>query len=72
MPKDYEAVLGPSGYRFLHGGAVLSIAYEKCYPAVDGNVLRVLSRVREDDRDILKQSVKKSVETALQGRDAAG
>ena len=66
MPKDYEAVLALPGIGSYTAGAVLSIAYEKCYPAVDGNVLRVLSRVTEDDRDILKQSVKKSVETALQ------
>ncbi|MFQ9392984.1 MAG: hypothetical protein ACLR2E_00495 [Lachnospiraceae bacterium] len=70
--EDYEAVLALPGIGSYLAGAVLSIAYEKCYPAVDGNVLRVLSRVTEDDRDILKQSVKKSVETALQSRDAAG
>lgn len=65
--EEYEGVMPKVTRQFwlfrLSGsytaGAVLSIAYEKCYPAVDGNVLRVLSRVTEDDRDILKQSVKK-------------
>ncbi len=66
MPQEYEAVLALPGIGSYTAGAVLSIAYGKCYPAVDGNVLRVLSRVTEDDRDILKQSVKKAVETELQ------
>ncbi len=39
-------------------GAILSIAYQECYPALDGNVLRILSRIFEDHRNMNKESVK--------------
>ena len=43
-------------------GAIASIAYQICVPAVDGNVLRVVSRLTASRDDILKQSVKKRME----------
>ena len=46
-------------------GAVASIAYDVPVPAVDGNVLRVLSRVSGDDSDIGKQSVRTGMEQRL-------
>jgi A/G-specific adenine glycosylase len=46
-------------------GAIASIAYGKRVPAVDGNVLRVISRVTADDNDITKQSVKTQMEEKL-------
>ena len=42
-------------------GAVSSIAYGIPVPAVDGNVLRVFSRILENYEDILKQSTKKKI-----------
>ena len=46
-------------------GAIASIAFGETVPAVDGNVLRVISRVRASSEDILKQSVKSSMEREL-------
>jgi A/G-specific adenine glycosylase len=46
-------------------GAIASIAYGKPVPAVDGNVLRVISRVTGDDSDIMKQSVRTHMEEKL-------
>src|SRR5699024_6629876 len=46
-------------------GAIASLAYEIPVPAVDGNVLRVLARIRMDDGDIMKQSVRSRVEKEL-------
>lgn len=40
-------------------GAIASIAYGIAVPAVDGNVLRVVSRITESREDIMKQSVRK-------------
>ncbi|MGN1180481.1 MAG: A/G-specific adenine glycosylase [Suilimivivens sp.] len=66
MPDDYEELLKLPGIGSYTAGAIASIAYGKPVPAVDGNVLRVLSRLRCDDRDIMQQSVKKQVEEDLQ------
>lgn len=65
MPSDYEKLLELPGIGSYTAGAIASIAFGSCVPAVDGNVLRVLARMMADDRDILKQSVKKSVEELL-------
>ena len=45
--------------------AISSIAYNRHAAAVDGNVLRVLSRVMKDERNILDAKVKKAVEQDL-------
>lgn len=65
IPDTYEALCSLPGIGSYTAGAVASIAYQRCVPAVDGNVLRVLSRIRLDERDILQASVKKSVELDL-------
>lgn len=65
MPDDYDKIVSLPGIGSYTAGAVASIAFGKPRPAVDGNVLRVLSRLRADDRDILSAQVKKSVEEEL-------
>lgn len=65
MPDSYEELLTLPGIGSYTAGAIASIAYGKPVPAVDGNVLRVLSRLRCDDRDIMQQTVKNQVEEEL-------
>lgn len=65
MPSSYEEILALPGIGSYTAGAVSSIAYGIKRPAVDGNVLRVLARLRVDDRNIMQQSVRKSVEEEL-------
>lgn len=65
MPDSYEELLTLPGIGSYTAGAIASIAYGKPVPAVDGNVLRVLSRLRCDNRDIMQQTVKKQVEEEL-------
>ncbi len=65
MPDTYEELIGLPGIGSYTAGAIASIAYGKKLPAVDGNVLRVLARLRTDDRDIRQQSVKKQIEEEL-------
>lgn len=65
IPTDYEDLLGLPGIGSYTAGAVASIAYGLKYPAVDGNVLRVLSRVRMDERLISDSKVKTAVEEEL-------
>ena len=58
MPENYEALLELPGIGRYTAGAISSIAFGIPVPAVDGNVLRVMSRLTLDEDDILKQSVK--------------
>lgn len=62
LPASYEELLTLPGIGSYTAGAIASIAYGIPVPAVDGNVLRVLSRVLASEEDILKQSVKKQME----------
>lgn len=65
LPADYEKLLKLPGIGSYTAGAVASIAYGIPEPAVDGNVLRVITRITEDPEDILKQSMKKKIENKL-------
>ena len=67
IPGEYEELLKLKGIGHYTAGAIASIAYGKAVPAVDGNVLRVISRVTADDSDIMKQSVRIHMEERLRG-----
>ena len=66
LPADYEKLLKLKGIGHYTAGAVASIAYGIPVPAVDGNVLRVLTRVSADDTDIMKQSFRNEMEALLE------
>ncbi len=65
LPADYELLKTLSGIGNYTAGAVASIAYQIPSPAVDGNVLRVISRIEEREEDIMKQSTRTMVEDAI-------
>lgn len=65
LPADYEKLLELKGIGHYTAGAIASIAYGIAVPAVDGNVLRVLTRLAEDDTDIAKQSFRNQAEAVL-------
>lgn len=65
LPASYEQLLGLKGIGSYTAGAIASIAYGIPVPAVDGNVLRVISRITENREDIMKQSVRKQMEQEL-------
>ena len=66
LPEDYQALLSLKGIGSYTAGAIASIAYGIKVPAVDGNVLRVISRITESTEDISKQSVRRKIEQQLQ------
>lgn len=66
FPTSYDEVIKLPGIGEYTAGAICSICYELPTPAVDGNVLRVYSRVMEDDSNIDKQSTKKKVRAELE------
>jgi A/G-specific adenine glycosylase len=61
-PKEISSLKGVGPYT---AGAILSIAYGKPEPAVDGNVMRVLSRILLVWEDIAKPSSRKIFEEAV-------
>ncbi len=65
MPDSYDELLKLKGIGSYTAGAIASIAYGRSVPAVDGNVLRVVSRLRKDGRLISDGKVKASVERDL-------
>lgn len=65
LPCSAGQLMKLPGIGSYTAGAIASIAYGIPVPAVDGNVLRVISRVMGSREDILKQSVKKRIEEDL-------
>ncbi len=65
LPASYEELKKLPGIGSYTAGAIASIAFGIPVPAVDGNVLRVVSRVTGSREDILKQSVKRRMEEEL-------
>ena len=66
FPRDYEQIRSLSGIGSYTAGAIASFAYGIPKPAVDGNVLRVLSRILASEDDIMKQSTKTKMEYMLE------
>ena len=65
FPQTYEQILALPGIGPYTAGAICSIAFDLPTPAVDGNVLRVISRVTNDPTPIDLPAYKKSVTTRL-------
>ena len=65
MPRTQEELLKLAGIGNYTSGAIASIAFGEKVPAVDGNVLRILSRLSLDEEDILKDVTKRRVEHQL-------
>ena len=65
FPSDYASVRALKGVGDYTAGAICSIAFGQPVPAVDGNVLRVVSRITGDAGDITTPAMKKRVTEAL-------
>ena len=66
FPQTYEQVLALPGIGDYTAGAVCSICFDAPTPAVDGNVLRVASRILDDATPIDLPAQKKKIRDALQ------
>lgn len=66
FPKEYEKIKSLTGIGNYTAGAISSFAYGIPKPAVDGNVLRVVSRLTASYDDIMKASVRTKVEEQLE------
>ena len=65
FPSGYDDVRGLPGIGDYTAGAILSIAFGKPFPAVDGNVLRVASRLAASHEDIDAPKVRRELTAAL-------
>ena len=65
FPQDYYQVLALPGIGEYTAGAICSICFDQPTPAVDGNVLRVVTRLTENDTPIDVPAFKKRVNAAL-------
>ena len=75
MPDSYDKLLKLPGIGSYTAGAISSIAFGIPEPAVDGNVLRVISRLLADRGDITKAGTKKRYELLIRDnmdRERAG
>jgi len=66
FPDSWPAIRALPGIGEYTAGAVLSIAFGKAFPAVDGNVLRVAARVLEIGSDMAATAIKRAVSAALE------
>lgn len=66
LPRDYEALKKLPGIGPYAAGSIGSIAYHLKTPAIDGNVLRVMTRIHEDNRNIMKNETRKDYFQKLQ------
>ena len=54
LPRDVDALRSLPGIGDYTAGAIASMAFGIAAPAVDGNVLRVMARLTDDDRDVMQ------------------
>ena len=66
FPREYEAVLSLPGIGPYTAGAICSIAFDQPKAAVDGNVLRVVSRLTEDDTPVNDPAYRSRIQKALE------
>lgn len=66
FPATYEEIRSLKGIGSYTAGAVSSFAYGLPRPAVDGNVLRVVSRLTASRDDIMKAGVRTRIERELE------
>ncbi|PKM55196.1 MAG: A/G-specific adenine glycosylase [Firmicutes bacterium HGW-Firmicutes-5] len=65
FPRTYEEIIDLPGIGPYTAGAIASIAFDIKIPAVDGNVLRVYSRLYNIEEDVGKQVTKKKIEAMV-------
>lgn len=66
FPSEYSEILTLPGIGEYTAGAIASNCFDQPVAAVDGNVLRVISRMTESYEDILKPAIKRDVKRRLE------
>lgn len=66
FPSEYEEIRKLTGIGNYTAGAISSFTFGIPKPAVDGNVLRVISRLTASSEDIMKAGVRTKIEQQLE------
>ena len=66
MPNNYNELLSLPGIGRYTAGAISSIAFGQPCAAVDGNVLRVITRILANHEDIMSAKIKLAIERELE------
>ncbi|MDE7479360.1 MAG: A/G-specific adenine glycosylase [Lachnospiraceae bacterium] len=66
FPEQFEEILALPGIGTYTAGAISSIAFDKAKAAVDGNVLRVITRLTQDSQDIMDAKFRRQVTEELE------
>ncbi len=66
FPSKFEEILTLPGIGAYTAGAISSIAFGEPRAAVDGNVLRVITRLTQDDREITDAKFRAEITQALE------
>lgn len=66
FPRKYDEILNLPGIGAYTAGAISSIAFEEARAAVDGNVLRVITRLTQDSHDITDTKFRAKMTHALE------
>ena len=66
FPDIFSDIVRLPGIGEYTAAAICSIAFDQKFPAIDGNVLRVYSRLFSIKEDILKSSVRKRIKTIVE------
>lgn len=61
FPQDYDSILALKGIGKYTAAAIASIAFHLPYPAVDGNVIRIISRIFGICDDVTQPAVVKQI-----------
>lgn len=61
FPQDFDSIRALSGIGDYTAGAIASTAFSLPFPAIDGNVFRIMSRICLDEGDISTPAMKKRV-----------
>ncbi len=65
LPNTYEELLTLPGIGDYTAGAIASIVFGQRVAAVDGNVLRVMARLLDEDGDVMKPVVRKRLSSLV-------
>ena len=63
FPQEYDKILELKGIGKYTAAAISSIAFQQPYPAVDGNVIRIVSRIFGVCDDVTQPAVVKRITT---------
>ena len=69
FPKEFQQIISLPGIGKSTAGAIMSLAYLKPYPILDGNVKRVISRFLKKELDLLKETELWNLSEEMVNRD---